>query len=82
MIYRIFLFFLIPRVFFGYNLRKTFSQNQWTTHQNKIYLNGNDVNIKGITWNGLNSDTISFSGLWKHSLEFFMDQLRLQLYFH
>jgi len=77
MIYRIFLFFMFPQVF-GSRLRKTFSQNQWTSNQNKIFLNGNDVHIKGITWNGLDSDTISFFGLWKHSLEFFMDQLRLQ----
>ena len=80
MIYRIFYFslFLFPSVGKLLRTRNLETRLQWTTQENRILLNGEPVAIKGITWNGLETDTISFFGLWKHSLEFYMDQLRLQ----
>jgi len=61
------------------NLRRNLPATiQWSVKDNQVFMEDQPVNLKGITWNGLNSDTLSFFGLWKHSLEFYMDQLKNQ----
>lgn len=64
-------FFVIT---FGKNFR---NQMDWNVKNNEIFLNNGKINVKGITWNGFEGENFVLLGLWKHSLEFYIDQLKI-----
>jgi endoglucanase len=55
---------------------KTTDGPQWRKQNLDLYLDDELVSIKGVTWNGPESDVMSFMGLWRHSMEFYMDRVR------
>jgi len=69
------LFMNLVMVIYGKkNLRN--NVQDWTTNKNSIYLNNKIINIKGITWNGFQSENFVLLGLWKHSIEFYLDKIK------
>lgn len=50
----------------------------WSSTNKNILYNNNIVNIKGITWNGFETENMVFLGLYRHSLEFYLDTIRQQ----
>lgn len=50
-------------------------QPAWRSHDGKLFY-GNDVfHLKGVNWNGIESDCRVVHGLWANSLDFYMDIL-------
>lgn len=49
---------------------------EWKTVNNTIFLNDQPVRIKGITWNGFQTEKYVPLGLWRHSMEFYLDLLK------
>ena len=53
-------------------------QRSWKTKQNKLVYNGQEFRLKGINWNGFESDCNVVHGLWLSPLRHYLDILREQ----
>jgi hypothetical protein len=49
---------------------------KWSVHDYKIYQGSQPINIRGINLNGFENDILAFNGLWKHSMEFYLDTIK------
>ena len=58
---------------FAKNLRNL---NIWSVHDGKIHLDMEPIDVRGITLNGFENDILAFNGLWKHSMEFYLDNIK------
>lgn len=52
--------------------------NAWTTQDNKLLYEGNVFRLKGVNWNGFESDCRVIHGLWANPAEHYLDLLKSQ----
>lgn len=63
---------------------KVFNSTRWYIENKKIMLEERGasvarvISLRGLTWQGLDTDALAPYGMWKHSQEFFLDQLRIK----
>ena len=50
---------------------------QWTTSGHQLFLGNETFRLKGINWNGVESDCRVVHGLWENSVDFYLDLLTL-----
>lgn len=48
---------------------------QWTTSGHQLFLGNETFHLKGINWNGVESDCRVVHGLWENSVDFYLDIL-------
>lgn len=58
--------------------RKHLLQHKWRTKENKILLNDQEFRLKGINWNGFESECNVVHGLWLSPLHHYLDVLQEQ----
>jgi hypothetical protein len=49
---------------------------RYTTANQTIFLDREKITVRGITWRGLDTEIMAPLGLWRHSIEFYLDTLR------
>lgn len=47
----------------------------WSTHDNLVYRGSDVFRIRGINWNGFESDCLVMHGLWAHPIDHYLDIL-------
>jgi endoglucanase len=72
---------VIRHAFAACNLRGvknhvTETEQNWTTRNNKLYLGNQVFVLKGMNWNGAESDCKVIHGLWANSLDHYLDLLQ------
>lgn len=76
------LLFILGNAFAVCNLRgvknhvSETEQQIWTTRNNKLYLGNQTFVLKGMNWNGAESDCKVIHGLWANSLNHYLDLLQ------
>lgn len=48
----------------------------WSVLNGSLFLHQEEIFLRGITWNGLETEIMAPFGLWRHSMEYYMDKLR------
>jgi endoglucanase len=48
----------------------------WRTHDNALYYGDSVFRLKGVNWNGIESDCRAVHGLWENPIDFYMDILQ------
>ncbi|NDE14599.1 hypothetical protein EBZ80_06675, partial [bacterium] len=49
---------------------------RYTAANQSLFLNQEKIVVRGITWRGLDTEIMAPLGLWRHSIEFYLDTLR------